>query len=321
MSATPEELSAAQASGGAAPSRVPAASTPKSASPLKVARHTPSETEPVSPRRESRTPAAANLKSASPFNECFAGIAPPLAAFLCLFALWEGIVRLFRLDPIVLPAPSAVLRELFTSFGAYLPHAWVTLYEALLGFVSGTCIALFAGVLMAHSRILERSLLPIAVLANVTPVAAIAPLLMIWFGFGPLPKVIIAAIITFFPMLVNSITGFRSVDANNYEYMRSLHASKPEIFLKLRLPNSLPYLFSAGRTCITLSVMGAVVGEWSGSEKGLGNLVMLAGNYMQMERMFASIFMLAIMGIVLTSIVRLIEKRVLSWHTSEQEER
>lgn len=169
---------------------------------------------------------------------------------------------------------------------------------------------------MAHSSVLERTLLPLAVLANVTPIMAVAPLFILWFGFGTLPKVLIAAIITFFPMLINSIMGFRSIDENHYEYMRSLHASKAEIFMKLRLPNSLPYLFSAAKTCVSLSVMGAVVGEWSGSSEGLGNVIMMSGNYMQTTRMFAAIFMLAFMGIVLTNVVRYIERKVLDWHVS-----
>ncbi|MCD9024692.1 ABC transporter permease [Cohnella silvisoli] len=240
----------------------------------------------------------------------------PALAFICLFGTWELVVRIFHVNALTLPAPSSILKAVFSDFGFYLEHAGITLYEAIIGFAVGTTVALIGGVLMSHSRFLERTLLPIAVLANVTPIVAIAPLLIIWFGFGPLPKIIIAAIITFFPMLVNSITGFRSIDQNNYEYMRSLHANKLEIFLKLRFPNSLPFLFSAAKTCISLSVIGAVVAEWSGSDKGLGNLIMMFSNYMQMERMFAAILMLAVMGIVLTTLVRIAEQRALYWHSS-----
>lgn len=241
---------------------------------------------------------------------------PPTAAFIALFLLWEAAVRLLNVNPVTLPAPTAVVRELVGSIAFYLPHAWVTLYEALLGFFLGMAVAITAGIFMAHSRLLERMLLPIAILANVTPIMAIAPLFILWFGFDALPKVLIAAIITFFPMLINSIMGFLSIDENHLEYMNSLHASKREIFTKLRLPNSLPYLFSAARTCVSLSVMGAVVGEWSGSTEGLGNIIMMSSNYMQTERMFSAIFMLAIMGICLTNIVRFIEIKLLSWHVS-----
>jgi len=246
------------------------------------------------------------------------GYGYPALAFVLLFGGWELAVRIFRINPLTLPAPSGILNALFSDFSFYLDHAGVTLYEAIVGFVIGSALALIGGVLMAHSPALERMLLPIAVLANVTPIVAIAPLLIIWFGFGSFPKMLIAAIITFFPMLVNSITGFRSIDQNNYEYLRSLHASKAEIFFKLRLPNSLPYLFSASKTCITLSVIGAVVAEWSGADKGLGNLVMVFSNYMQIEKMFAAIAMLAAMGIVLTAVIRIVEQRALYWHSSTQ---
>ncbi|MFC4601072.1 ABC transporter permease [Cohnella hongkongensis] len=249
------------------------------------------------------------------------GYAYPALAFVLLFGGWELVVWLFGINPLTLPSPSSVLNALFSDFGFYLDHASVTLYEALVGFVIGSSLALIGGVLMAHSPTLERTLLPIAVLANVTPIVAIAPLLIIWFGFGSFPKMLIAAIITFFPMLVNSITGFRSIDQNNYEYLRSLHADKAEIFIKLRLPNSLPYLFSASKTCISLSVIGAVVAEWSGADKGLGNLVMVFSNYMQIEKMFAAIAMLAAMGIVLTALIRIVEQRALYWHSSAQARR
>lgn len=237
-------------------------------------------------------------------------------SFVAVLVLWELIVRLFQVSPIILPAPSGVFFEFFTHITFYIPHAWVTLYEAMLGFLLGIIVAIALGILLSHSIILEKFLLPLAVLANVTPIMAIAPLFILWFGFGSLPKILIAAIITFFPMLVNSIAGFRSIGENHYEYMQSLHASKKEIFLKLRVPNSLPYLFSAAKTCISLSVMGAVVGEWTGSTAGLGNVILMASNYMQMDRMFAAIFVLAFMGVSLTQIVRLIELKVLSWHTS-----
>ncbi|MFF2016975.1 ABC transporter permease [Paenibacillus sp. NPDC058177] len=263
-------------------------------------------------------PSSVPSKKFSKTRRALSSSAPPTVAFIGFFLVWEALVRLIGLNALTLPAPSSVLAELFGHLSFYLPHAWTTLYEAIGGFLLGSVLALTGGIIMAHSRLIERSLLPLAVLANVTPISAIAPLLMIWFGFGALPKVLIAAIVTFFPMLVNSITGFRSVDANNYEYMKSLHASKMEIFLKLRLPNSLPYLFSAARTCVSLSVMGAVVGEWSGSTEGLGNLVMLSSNNMQMNQVFASILLLALMGIILTNLVRLVERRVLSWHSSEQ---
>jgi len=238
----------------------------------------------------------------------------PVLTFVILFVVWELAVRLLDVKTIILPAPTYIFAELFGSFSFYVPHIKTTFYEAIMGFLLGTFLALLGGVLMSQSRLLERMLLPVAVLANVTPIVVIAPLFMIWFGFGSYPKILISAICTFFPMLINSITGFRSVDENNYEYMRSLHASKLEIFFKLRLPNSLPYLFAAARTCMSMCVIGAVVGEMYGSTKGLGNVVSQSANYLEMDRMFSAIILLATMGILLTNAVRLLERRLLSWH-------
>lgn len=242
----------------------------------------------------------------------------PLTTFTILFTLWELAVRLLNVKAIILPAPTYIFAELFGSFSFYIPHIKVTFYEAIMGFLLGTSLALIGGILMSQSRLLERMMLPVAIVANVTPIVVIAPLFMIWFGFGTYPKILISAICTFFPMLINSIAGFRSVDENNYEYMRSLHASKTEIFIKLRFPNSLPFLFAAARTCMSMSVIGAVVGEMYGSTKGLGNVVTTSANYLEIDRMFSAIFLLATMGILMTNTVRLIERRVLKWHGTER---
>lgn len=242
----------------------------------------------------------------------------PLTTFVILFTAWELAVRLLNVKAIILPAPSFIFAELFGSFSFYIPHIRITFYEAIMGFFLGTTLALIGGTLLSQSRLLERMMLPVAIVANVTPIVVIAPLFMIWFGFGSYPKILISAICTFFPMLINSIAGFRSVDENNYEYMRSLHASKTEIFIKLRLPNSLPFLFAAARTCMSMSVIGAVVGEMYGSTKGLGNVVTTSANYLEIDRMFSAIFLLATMGILMTNAVRLIERRVLKWHGAER---
>ncbi|WP_165972224.1 ABC transporter permease [Paenibacillus piri] len=242
----------------------------------------------------------------------------PLLAFVALFGLWELIIRIFNIKMVILPAPSGIFAELVRNFGFYVPHIWTTFTEAIFGFLIGAAIALLAGVLMSQSRFLERALLPLAVLANVTPIVAIAPLFIVWFGFGGLPKILLAAISTFFPMMINSIMGFRSIDENNYEYLQSLHASKFEIFLKLRLPNSLPYLFSAASTGMSMGVIGAIVGEMYGGSEGLGNVLTVAANYLQMERMFASILLLALMGILLTNIVKIVERKFLHWHSSSK---
>ncbi|MEK8130453.1 ABC transporter permease [Paenibacillus filicis] len=242
----------------------------------------------------------------------------PLIAFVAFFCLWEMIIRIFKIKMVILPAPSGIFTELLRNFSFYLPHIWTTFTEAISGFFIGALIALIAGILLSQSRLLERVLLPLAVLAHVTPIVAIAPLFIVWFGFGAFPKILLAAISTFFPMMINSIMGFRSIDENNYEYLQSLHASKFEIFIKLRLPNSLPYLFSAARTGMSMGVIGAIVGEMYGGSEGLGNVLTVAANYLQMERMFAAIMLLALIGILLTNAVKVVENRFLHWHSSSK---
>ena len=169
---------------------------------------------------------------------------------------------------------------------------------------------------MAHSRVLERSLFPLAVLVKVTPIVAVAPLLVIWLGFGSLPIALIAALITFFPVLVNAMSGLRSVNPGALDFFHSLHASRKEIFFRLRVPSSLPYLFAAFRIAIPLSVIGAVVGEYFSANRGLGSVVIVAHNNLDMPTLFSAILSLAFIGISLTIATPYLERRVLFWHES-----
>ena len=163
---------------------------------------------------------------------------------------WEAWVRAAAIPVYIVPAPSAVITRLAGDFGFFALHGGITLAEALAGFALGAAVAFTGATLMAHSRFLERSLFPIAILVKVTPIVAVAPLFVIWFGFGSLPKVLIASLITFFPVLVNAMVGLRAINPGALDFFRSLHASRTETYLKLRLPSSLPYLFAAFRISI-----------------------------------------------------------------------
>ena len=171
---------------------------------------------------------------------------------------------------------------------------------------------------MSRSRATERSLLPLAVLVKVTPIVAVAPLFVIWFGFGSFPKILVASLITFFPVLVNALAGLRSVSYEALDLFRSLNASNTEILWKLRAPCSLPYLFAAFRISVPLSVIGAVVGEWFTGDRGLGSVIIVAHNNLDMPRLFAAVAVLAVIGISLTALTWYAEKRVLFWHESER---
>jgi NitT/TauT family transport system permease protein len=241
---------------------------------------------------------------------------PPILALALAAAVWEAWVRIRDIETYLVPAPSVVVRRMAEDPAFFAKEGWATLQGALLGFALGSAVAIALATMMAHSRFLERSLFPLAILVKVTPIVAIAPLLAIWFGFGLVPKVFIAALITFFPVMVNALVGFRSVNPRALELLRSLAASPVEVFLKLRVPSSLPYLFAAFKVSIPLSVIGAVVAEWFSGDSGLGRVIQVAHNNLDMPTAFGAIFALAILGIGLYLLTSAIERRLLFWHES-----
>lgn len=243
------------------------------------------------------------------------GTALPPAIVLALgVAAWGAYVRVSGVKPYLAPSPEAVLRRWWGDAGFFYGEGLVTVGEAVGGLTLGGGLALVIATLLAHSRALERGVLPVAIALKVTPVVAVAPLFTIWFGFGLMPKVLIAALITFFPVLINGITGFRAVNPGALDVLRSLDASPVEVFLKLRLPSALPYLFAALKVSATLSLIGAMVAEWSGAGRGLGRVILLAHSNLDMPTLFAGIFTLASLGVLLTGVLALVERRLLFWH-------
>ena len=241
---------------------------------------------------------------------------PPVVALAVAVAAWEAWTRAARVPEYIVPAPSVVLQRLAGDVGYFALHGGITLAEALGGFALGAAVAFAGATLMAHSRFLERSLLPLAILVKVTPIVAVAPLFAIWFGLGSLPKVLIAGLITFFPVLVNGMVGLRAVNPDALDFFRSLAASRADIYLKLRLPSSLPYLFAAFRIAIPLAVIGAVVGEFFSGNTGLGWVIITAHYNLDMPTLFAAVLVLAFFGVALTALTAYAERRMLFWHES-----
>jgi NitT/TauT family transport system permease protein len=225
-------------------------------------------------------------------------------------------VRLTNTPSYIVPLPSAVLAKTIEAFPILAPEALITLAEAIGGLLLASFVALAAAVLMTSARWAETVMFPLAVAVKVTPMVAIAPLLVLWLGFGPEPKVIVAALISFFPILSNGLTGFRSVNPRAYEFLRSLDASPREIFLYLRLPHALPQLFSAYKVATSLSIVGAVVAEWVGADRGLGHVIILASSNLDMTTLASAVLMLAAIGIGLYLLVDRLERRLLFWHES-----
>ena len=241
---------------------------------------------------------------------------PLVVAVAALTIGWHLWTQIADVPVYLVPAPLIVLKRLFGDIGFFAGHGAVTFLHAVAGLLLGSTVAVSAATAMAHSRFLERSLFPLAVMVKVTPIVAVAPLLVIWFGFGSPPIVTTAALITFFPVLVNTLTGLRSVNPGALDFFRSVDASAAEVYFKLRVPSSLPYVFAAFRVAIPLSIIGAVVGEFFGGGRGLGSVIFAAHHNLDMPTSFSAILVLAAMGISLTVVPSHIERRVLFWHDS-----
>ncbi len=235
--------------------------------------------------------------------------------------IWQLAVKLTHLPAFILPAPLQVWGRLVEVVvnGSLWSNTWVTIQEVILGLSLGTILAILLGYLVAKSRLVERLLSPYLVASQAIPVVALAPLLVLWFGPGMFSKVLICGLIVFFPVLVNTIVGVRAVPEELRDLMRSLHASHVQIMVYLELPAALPILLGGLRIGATLSVIGAVVGEFVGADKGLGFLVNIARGQYDTALVFVAIATLIAMALCLYGLVILFERRLLKWRLSSGE--
>jgi NitT/TauT family transport system permease protein len=238
----------------------------------------------------------------------------PLALLLFL-GLWNLIVRLGDYPPFILPSPLQVYGKFLTvvSDGTLWRHIRITLVEIFWGLALGLSLAISLGYLLAKSKLLERILSPYIVAFQAIPIIALAPLLAIWFGYGSLSKVLTCALVVFFPILINTIIGIRAVEQDLIDLMRSLEASRWQTFTMLEVPAALPVLFGGLRIGVTLSVIGAVVGEFVGADRGLGFLVNLSGGLFDTPLTFVALFVLGSIAIGLYLAVAALESFLLSW--------
>lgn len=238
----------------------------------------------------------------------------PLAGLLALLA-WDLFTRSGALPAFILPSPQQVFERFLRTLadGSLLRHSAVTLLEVVLGLLSGTSLAVGFGYLIAKSRLFERILSPFLVASQAVPIVAIAPLLVIWFGSGMFSKVLICALIVFFPVLVNTVVGIRAVPRALNELMRSLRASRWQMLRLLEIPAALPVFLGGLRIGATLSVIGAVVGEFVGADRGLGFLINVGRGQYDTALVFVAIFTLVALALSLYGLVVLLEKRLLAW--------
>ncbi|RXT05866.1 ABC transporter permease [Ammoniphilus sp. CFH 90114] len=232
-----------------------------------------------------------------------------LLLFLIVLFAWEGLVRFLQIPELILPTPLVIGKNLIENFsnGYFYPHIAATSIEVFGGFALGAFMGIGLGFLVSNSKAVEEVLHPYIIASQAMPKLALAPLLALWFGFGYLPKILIVALVSFFPLFESTVTGLTYVDQDKVALFRSMRASKWSILVKLRLPTAIPYLFSGLRVAIVLSVVGAVVSEFIGANKGLGALIIVSQGMMDTPLMFSVFILLTFMGIALYQMVAIVE--------------
>lgn len=243
-----------------------------------------------------------------------------IAGVVVAIILWEIICRVFHVPEFILPAPIAIIGRLFTEWQLLAAHTWVTFTEMVLGFALAVIIGVLAAILVTTSDRIKDVAMPLIVITQLIPKIAIAPVILIWFGYGISSKVVIAFLIAVFPIVIDMATGLTMIERELIELLRSLGASRWKIFMKAQIPNSLPHLFSGMRVSITLAMIGAVVGEFVGGSEGLGYIIVVGTSELKTALVFAAIFVLTAVGFLLFALIGWVERLVIPWSASERDE-
>jgi len=242
----------------------------------------------------------------------------PFVGILVFLAVWEAGVALYKPPAYLLPAPSIIFDTFIREFPRLAFHGWVTAYEMLLGYFLAVAVAVPLAIAITSSQRFDSFVMPTLLFFQVVPKVAVAPLFLVWFGVGALPKVLVAFLISFFPIVIDAAVGLRSMSAEMTDLARSMGASRLQVFARFRLPTSLPYLFSGLKVAATLAVAGAVVGEFVGADKGLGYLLLVTNSNMETALMFATIVALTIIGLAFFYAVELFEAFLIPWHVTHR---
>ncbi len=237
----------------------------------------------------------------------------PIVLLLILLAIWEVVARGLHVPDFILPSPSQIAIVFVEHFTELAWHGAVTLLEMALGLALGALSGIALAIAVFYSPLLDKALYPLIIGSQMIPVFAIAPILIVWMGYGLWPKVTVAALISFFPLVVNVSDGLREPSEGAVDLFRSMGATRMQIFRKLRWPACLPTLFSGLRVSTTLAVVGATIGEWVGAHQGLGYLMLQSNARLRTSLVFAAIVMLSLLGLLLFGAIRIIERRVVHW--------
>lgn len=239
--------------------------------------------------------------------------------FIVILYFWQFFTKFFHIPEYILPAPSQIAVSFQKSSGIFLKHTLVTSGEIISGFIIGATLGVVLAIFISASKILLKTIYPLIISVQSLPKLALAPLFVIWFGFGVLPKIIITALVVFFPVMINTIKGLFSVSSDLLDFMKSLRASKSQILFKIQIPFSLPYLFTGLKISSTLAVVGAIIGEFVGADKGLGYLIMISSTNLNTSYMFVALILLAVIGLLLFGLIGLLERVILPWHIIDNE--
>jgi len=244
----------------------------------------------------------------------------PTAFFIALLFVWEAVSRLNAIPAFILPAPSMVIVTLFTEFKAMSGHILITLYETSVGFFISIILSIVIAVLMDSILAVRKTLYPLLVISQTIPIIILAPLFIIWFGYGYLPKIIIVILICFFPITVSLLQSLTAADKELISLLKSMGASRFQIYRFVKIPSSLPGFFSGLKIAAAYSIMGATIGEWVGGKNGLGVYMIRAKQSFSTDRVFAAIIVITILSIIFLKIIEYCEKKSMPWQKIMEEE-
>lgn len=247
-----------------------------------------------------------------------AGFLYPLGTAIGVLVMWYAVVVGLHVPPYLLPTPGAVAIRIVQDFPFLLHHTWITTYETLGGFALSVVIGIPLAVLIVSSRPIERAVMPWLVLSQTFPKVALAPLIVVWFGLGVFPKLAVAFLVAFFPVVISTVVGLRSIEYEMVELARSLRANHARMFWHFQFPAALPSIFAGLKVSVAFSVVGAVIAEWVGATEGLGYLLLQANANLDTPLLFSVLVALTVIGLVLYYAVELTEHYALPWHVSNQ---
>ncbi|WP_414733384.1 ABC transporter permease [Acetobacterium carbinolicum] len=244
----------------------------------------------------------------------------PIIFILAILILWELVVNLGVVERYTLPSPSDIVNALIVNGSDIMMHTGVTFFEGMTGLLAAVFLALIMAVAMDQFPMVKKAIYPVLVISQTVPIIVIAPLLAMWFGFGIAPKIFVVVLVCFFPITVNLIEGLQSVDGELINLVRSMGATKGQIFAKIKFPSALPYFFSGLKIAATYSIMGAVIGEWLGGKAGLGVYMLRARHAFALDLVFASIVVIVILSIILFYGIAGIQRVLMPWEKLKEEE-